>query len=147
MNEPRHRAASRTSKRDEHHCILRSAGRTAGDRIHREPAFRWTRVPDVVVLMAAGVLLGPVFHLAKPAQFVQITHAFGTLALLLILFEGGLELNIRQTLRHFPGGLVFGIISYGLTFVLIGFVAHFGLKLPTQTQRSSAPCLAAPAAR
>jgi potassium/hydrogen antiporter len=91
--------------------------------------FIWTRVPDVVVLMAAGVLLGPVFHLAKPAQFVQITHAFGTLALLLILFEGGLELNIRQTLRHFPGGLVFGVISYGLTFVLIGFVAHFGLRL------------------
>jgi Na+:H+ antiporter len=91
--------------------------------------FIWTRVPDVVVLMAAGVLLGPVLHLAKPAQFVQITHAFGTLALLLILFEGGLELNIRQTLRHFPGGLVFGVISYGLTFVLIGFVAHFGLKL------------------
>jgi cell volume regulation protein A len=91
--------------------------------------FSWTRVPDVVVLMAAGVVLGPVLHLAKPAQFVQITHAFGTLALLLILFEGGLELNIRQTLRHFPGGLVFGIISYGLTFVLIGFVAHFGLKL------------------
>ena len=91
--------------------------------------FIWTRVPDVVVLMAAGVLLGPVFHLAKPAQFVQITHAFGTLALLLILFEGGLELNIRQTLRHFPGGLVFGVISYGLTFFLIGFVAHFGLKL------------------
>jgi cell volume regulation protein A len=91
--------------------------------------FIWTRVPDVVVLMAAGVVLGPVLHLAKPAQFVQITHAFGTLALLLILFEGGLELNIRQTLRHFPGGLVFGVISYGLTFVLIGFVAHFGLKL------------------
>jgi potassium/hydrogen antiporter len=91
--------------------------------------FSWTRVPDVVVLMAAGVLLGPVLHLARPAQFVQITHAFGTLALLLILFEGGLELNIRQTLRHFPGGLIFGVISYGVTFFLIGFVAHFGLKL------------------
>jgi len=91
--------------------------------------FSWTRVPDVVVLMAAGVLLGPVLHLAKPAQFVQITHAFGTLALLLILFEGGLELNIRETIRHFPGGLVFGVLSYSITFLLIGFVAHFGLKL------------------
>jgi potassium/hydrogen antiporter len=91
--------------------------------------FTWTRVPDVVVLMAAGVVLGPVLHLAKPAQFVEITHAFGTLALLLILFEGGLELNIRETIRHFPGGLVFGIASYGLAFTLIGLVAHFGLKI------------------
>jgi cell volume regulation protein A len=91
--------------------------------------FSWTRVPDVIVLMAAGVILGPVLHLARPAQFVEITHAFGTLALLLILFEGGLELNIRQTIQHFPGGLFFGIASYGLAFVLIGFVAHFGLKI------------------
>jgi cell volume regulation protein A len=91
--------------------------------------FSWTRVPDVVVLMAAGVVLGPVLHLAKPAQFVEITHAFGTLALLLILFEGGLELNIRETIRHFPGGLVFGVVSYAFAFVLIGFVAHFGLKI------------------
>ena len=91
--------------------------------------FTWTRVPDVVVLMAAGVMLGPVLHLAKPAQFVQITHAFGTLALLLILFEGGLELNIRETIRHFPGGLVFGVLSYGLAFVMIGAVAHFGLRI------------------
>ncbi len=91
--------------------------------------FSWTRVPDVVVLMAAGVVLGPLLHLAKPAQFVEITHAFGTLALLLILFEGGLELNIRETIRHFPGGLVFGVLSYGFTFLLIGIVAHFGLNL------------------
>ena len=91
--------------------------------------FSWTRVPDVVVLMAAGVVLGPVLRLAKPAQFVEITHAFGTLALLLILFEGGLELNIRETIRHFPGGFVFGVLSYGLAFVLISLVAHFGLKI------------------
>jgi cell volume regulation protein A len=92
--------------------------------------FAWTRVPDVVVLMAAGVVLGPVLHLAKPGQFTQVTHAFGTLALLLILFEGGLELNIRQTIRHFPGGFVFGIASFGLTFALISFVTHMGLIMP-----------------
>jgi cell volume regulation protein A len=91
--------------------------------------FNWTRVPDVVVLMAAGVILGPVLHLARPGQFVEITHAFGTLALLLILFEGGLELNIRETIRHFPGGLVFGVASYGFAFVLIAIVAHFALRI------------------
>ena len=91
--------------------------------------FAWTRVPDVVVLMGAGVVLGPVLHLARPGQFTVVTHAFGTLALLLILFEGGLELKIKQTLRHFPGGFVFGIASYGLTFALISYVAHIGLMI------------------
>ena len=28
----------------------------------------WTRVPDVVVLMGAGMLLGPVFHSTRPFE-------------------------------------------------------------------------------
>jgi potassium/hydrogen antiporter len=91
--------------------------------------FSWTRVPDVVVLMATGVVIGPVLHWVKAAQFREVTHAFGTLALLLILFEGGLELNIRDTLRHFPGGIVFGLASYCVTFGFVGVIAHSELHL------------------
>src|ERR1700691_4653815 len=77
--------------------------------------FRWTRIPDVVVLMATGVLIGPILNWARPDQFKDVTHAFGTLALILILFEGGLDLKIRETIVHFPGGLVFGVLAYALT--------------------------------
>ena len=55
--------------------------------------FSWTRVPDVVVLMATGLAIGPLLHWVDAAQFQEVTHAFGTLALILILFGGGLELN------------------------------------------------------
>ena len=91
--------------------------------------FRWTRIPDVVVLMATGVLIGPVLGWARAEQFKDVTHAFGTLALILILFEGGLDLNIRETLSHFSGGFLFGILAYGLTTVSAGLIASASLRI------------------
>jgi cell volume regulation protein A len=91
--------------------------------------FRWTRIPDVVVLMATGVMIGPVLGWARADQFKDVTHAFGTLALILILFEGGLDLNIRETISHFPGGLLFGVLAYGLTTLSAGLVASASLGI------------------
>jgi cell volume regulation protein A len=91
--------------------------------------FRWTRIPDVVVLMATGVVIGPILGWARPDQFKDVTHAFGTLALILILFEGGLDLNIRETISHFPGGLLFGVLVYGLTTFLAGLVVSASLHI------------------
>jgi potassium/hydrogen antiporter len=79
----------------------------------------WTRVPDVVVLMAAGMLLGPVFHLLDPSKFESVARGFGALALILILFEAGLDLEFRNTLRHLPGGVLLALLSYGLSLVAI----------------------------
>src|SRR5579872_2438997 len=77
--------------------------------------FRLTRVPDVVVLMAAGVIVGPVLHWVNAAQFQRFTHVLGTLAIVLVLFEGGLELDIRPALRHFGGGALLALLSFLLT--------------------------------
>jgi cell volume regulation protein A len=71
-----------------------------------------TRVPDVLVLLATGVVIGPVLHWVDATKFQGATHGFGTLALILILFEAGLELDIRDTLRHFPGGIVLAFLSF-----------------------------------
>lgn len=92
--------------------------------------FDRTRVPDVVVLMVAGLILGPGFGLVDPAELHGITHAFGTLAIILILFEGGLELNIRDTLRHSPGGLLFAFLTYVISFGVTALVAWWSLGLP-----------------
>lgn len=78
-----------------------------------------TRVPDVLVLLATGVIIGPVLHWVDAAKFQGATHGFGTLALILILFEAGLELDIRDTLRHFPGGIVLAFLSFGLSLAAV----------------------------
>lgn len=85
--------------------------------------YRLTRVPDVILLMLVGLLLGPILGWINAREFQPVTHILGTLALILILFEGGLELNLRDTLRRFPGGILLAVLAFGLSMSLIALVA------------------------
>ncbi len=95
--------------------------------------FRVTRVPDVLVLMGLGLLLGPVLGLMNPASLSSTTNVLGTLAIILVLFEGGLELDLRRTLRHFPASLLLALLAYGFSIALVGLIAHKGLGMPVTT--------------
>jgi cell volume regulation protein A len=93
--------------------------------------FRVSRIPDSLLLMALGVLLGPVLGLVNAESLSRTTNLLGTLAIILILFEGGLELNLRNTLRHFPGSLLLSTLCYIFSGIIAAAVAirmlHLGL--------------------
>jgi len=96
--------------------------------------FGLTRVPDVLVLMMLGVLLGPVLGLVQPGALqpgtlARTTNLLGTLAIVLVLFEGGLELNLRDTLRHFPGSLLLATLAYIFSTALVALIVAKGLGL------------------
>ncbi|HEX5410826.1 MAG TPA: cation:proton antiporter [Terriglobia bacterium] len=95
--------------------------------------FRRTRVPDVIVLMVTGVVLGPILGLVKGSQFEPITYTLGTLAFILILFEGGLELDLRTVVRHFPGGLLLSFLAYAFSLIAIALVMRWSMHIPTTT--------------
>ena len=92
--------------------------------------FRVTRIPDLVVLLVMGLALGPVLKWVNPEQFRTFTQILGSLALILILFEGGMELNLREGIRHFPGGVVLAFLGYGLAFGAVAAAAHWSFWLP-----------------
>lgn len=103
---------------------------------------RRTRVPDVIVLLASGILLGPVLHWIDAGRFPAMIRGVGTLALILILFAAGLELDLRRARRQFLAGTVLALLSYGLTLIGIAvFCVHvFGMR------RMSSLLIAAPLA-
>ncbi len=88
-----------------------------------------TRVPDLIVLLLMGVTLGPILHWVNPDTFKGAIHILGMLALILILFEGGLELRLRQALRYFPAGLLLVVLSFGLSVGLIALIGRGLLHL------------------
>ena len=88
---------------------------------------RYTRVPDVIILMVTGVLIGPVFHWVNPDIFRSVTHGLGSLALILILFEGGLDLKLREILKHFAPGFFLSILSYVLCVTAVAGVCRVAL--------------------
>jgi cell volume regulation protein A len=92
----------------------------------------WTKMPDVVVLLLVGLLFGPVLKLLQPSQFQTVTPILGTLALILVLFEGGLELNLRETLHHFPGSLLLATLAYGLSVLSVWLLTWRALHMPAQ---------------
>jgi Na+:H+ antiporter len=74
-----------------------------------------TRVPDVVVLLLCGIALGPGLHWINADRFPEVTRGVGTLALILILFAAGLELDLRRARKQFAAGTVLAVLSYALT--------------------------------
>ncbi len=90
---------------------------------------RLTRVPDLIVLLLIGVTLGPILHWVPSASFQGVIDVFGTLALILILFSGGVELRLRQAARHAPAALLLMVLSYGLSLGLIALMGRALLHL------------------
>ena len=90
---------------------------------------RWTRVPDIIVLLLIGVGLGPILKWVDPSHLQDLVRILGMLALILILFEGGLELRLKEAIRYSPGGLLLAIVSYVFTVGLIALVARATLHM------------------
>ena len=85
---------------------------------------RLTHVPDIVVLLLLGIGLGPVTHWIAPDAFQNIIGVIGMLALILILFEGGLELRLQEVLRNLSGALLLSTVCFALSVALVGLVIH-----------------------
>jgi potassium/hydrogen antiporter len=88
-----------------------------------------TRVPDIIVLLTIGITVGPVLHWVNAETFQGAVRILGTFALVLILFEGGLELRLRKAMRYFPAGLLLVVLSFGLSLALIAVTGRFLLHL------------------
>lgn len=91
---------------------------------------RHLRIPGIVLLLLSGVLLGPDgFGIIDPAQIEGIVHGLVSFAVAVILFEGGMNLNLgrlRQEARVIrllvtTGALVTGIGGTLVAKLILGW--------------------------
>src|SRR5439155_13496471 len=82
-----------------------------------------------IVLLFIGTVLGPVLHWVHAARFRGTIDILGTLALILILFQAGLEVRLREALRHLSAGLLLAVLSYGMSVGLIALACRYSLHL------------------
>lgn len=92
--------------------------------------FSRTRVPDVLLLTIIGIILGPVLHLVKPANFGNIGPVFATVTLIIILFEAGLSLDVDIIKGAIRPTLLLTGINFLITLFFIGAASHFLIGLP-----------------
>jgi len=91
--------------------------------------FSRTNIPDVLVLMLLGILIGPLLGVVAADDFGKIGSLIATIALVVILFESGtsLDLNVLGKSLATTGWLSFG--CFILTFAAVAIVGHLALDL------------------
>jgi NhaP-type Na+/H+ or K+/H+ antiporter len=84
------------------------------------------KLPAILFLLFAGILLGPVLHMLDPDKLLgPLLFPVVSLSVALILFEGSLTLRFQE-LRGI-GHVVRGLVSYGaiVALLLLAAAAHY----------------------
>jgi cell volume regulation protein A len=90
-----------------------------------EGIFRRTRIPDVLMLIIIGLLIGPIFKLVTPESFGDIGPIFAVITLVIIVFETGLNLDIKLLSETFQRTMLLSIVIFLVTMGLVACVVYF----------------------
>jgi potassium/hydrogen antiporter len=84
-----------------------------------EVTFQRTNIPDVLWLILAGVLLGPILGLVTEDVLRNIAPYFAALALVVVLFEGGTALTLSELKSPVPRSVILAVLSFLAAILLL----------------------------
>lgn len=88
------------------------------------------KIPDVLLLILIGLLVGPVLHLAKTENMGVGGPVFVAITLVVILFEGGTSLSIKVMRSAWKSTMNLTLFCFFLSMVLTTCVGMaFGMEL------------------
>jgi cell volume regulation protein A len=85
--------------------------------------FARTGIPDVVWLVLAGILAGPVFEIVSPKVLEPAVPFFGAIALTIILSSGASRLRLTEVAAAAPRALLLSFV--GFVFSLAAIYGYF----------------------
>lgn len=74
--------------------------------------FSITKVPDVLFLIAIGIIIGPFLGLVTPAAFGVVGPLFTMVTLAIILFEGGLHITLDTLKKSIRGTTALTFVNF-----------------------------------
>ena len=90
-----------------------------GDYLFRKISF-----PDILILLGLGYLIGPVLGFIDPAEIAPASQIIASLALVVILFNGGMDLRFGWILSSAPRALILVIVGIAASGAAVAFLAH-----------------------
>jgi len=93
--------------------------------------FSRKKIPDVLLLMLIGIVIGPLFNWVSPSDFGVVGSVFASLTLVFILFESGTDTSIQNLRDSWKNLVKVAIPSFFLSVGLVGVLGYtlFGLEL------------------
>jgi len=92
-----------------------------------EAFFKKTGIPDVLFLMVLGVIIGPVLGIIQPEAVLEIVPYFAAVALIIIMFDGGLNLHLGKVVKTAHFSVILVIVGFAVSVGIVGSFAHYGL--------------------
>ncbi|MDP3396150.1 MAG: cation:proton antiporter [Methanoregula sp.] len=93
--------------------------------------FTLTKIPDVLFLIAIGIIIGPFLSLVAPSAFGVVGPLFTMVTLAIILFEGGLHITLETLKKSINGTMAITIANFvivtGICIVVMHYFAGFTL--------------------
>ncbi|MBQ6682846.1 MAG: cation:proton antiporter [Bacteroidales bacterium] len=87
--------------------------------------FSKRRIPDVLLLMLIGILVGPVSGWVKPEQLNDVGPIFASLTLLFILFDSGIDMRLDVVRRYWTGVVQVTFLSFVLSMATVTVIAFY----------------------
>jgi len=99
--------------------------------------FRRFGIPDIIILLAIGILIGPAFGVVERADIINFAPMLSALVITIILFNGGLNMNYERIIRGSGRAIFLAAISFVLTMIatalitppMLGWDPQMGLLL------------------
>ena len=88
-------------------------------------AYSRTKVPESLFMMIIGLIIGPILNLIQPEVLLPAVPFFSVLALILVLMDTSLELNIFKVLRGFHLSIIFTLCVALISTFTIGLLIHY----------------------
>jgi len=93
-----------------------------------EAFFKKTGIPDIAFLMVLGVIIGPVLGIISTDDVSKVVPYFAAIALIIIMFDGGLNLNIRNVVRTAHYAVLLSILGFVTSVIAVTLVAFYALN-------------------
>ena len=106
------------------HVILLAAGVVIFLGVAGEAFFKKTGIPDVAFLMVLGVIIGPILGIIQGEAVLQIVPYFAALALIIIMFDGGLNLDLKHMVKTAHFAFTLAILGFILSVAITTITVH-----------------------
>ncbi len=90
----------------------------------------YLRLPDVVLFLAAGILLGEGMHLVSEASSSFTNQFIVVLGATLILFDGGRHIHLKTLRQVWVTVVLLSVPGVFVTTLVVGYSVHYLLDVP-----------------
>ncbi len=84
----------------------------------------------MLYLIALGIVFGPILGVFDPPAIMSLAPYLAALSLVIILFDGGLRMNIYQVFSESPRAALLAVLGFVFALVTVTLFVHYAMGLP-----------------